>query len=135
MRLITVSPKDSVPDLLESDIDNCLIIAHIKRIDTNKIIYAEKYYAPERTLNWFGSDVSESGYEWQHSWNGNLVEFLARSWDFWINVPKMYICETMEDVVFACDEIGITNDVLRLKFYDQFNRIKELDGAIHHDND
>ena len=135
MRLITVSPRDVVPDLLESDIDNCLIIAHIKRIDINRIIYVEKYYDPERTLNWFGSNVSEPGYEWNHQWNGTLVEFLTRSWEHWVDVPKMYICESMEDVILACDEIGVTNNVLRLKIYDQFNRIKELTGATHHDND
>lgn len=140
MRLITDSPRHSIPPLMESDIDNCLIIAYIKGIGINRIIYAEKYYAPERTLNWFGDYISGTGYQWGYPWpcHGNLIEFLTRSWEGWehqTDVPKMYICETIEDVILACDEIGVTNDVLRLKFYDQFNKIKELSGATHHDND
>lgn len=139
MRTITMSPADSVPELLESDIDNCLIIAHIKDVGLDHVAYAIKYYNLRRTLNWYGDTISGNGGLWQHLCHGNLIEFISKSWNYWIitsdtAILKIYICESIEDVIFACNESGVRNDILRYKIYKQFDIIKELKEAYPNDN-
>lgn len=131
LRTITTRPDLSIPELVESDIDNNLIIGIIDRPQASelRLVYAIKYYNPEKIYNWCGTDrvikPSCRFYKWSVCHGYNLLEHITCSWKHWHDVPKMLICECIEDIGIICDEFNISRDSnMYQQLIDQFNSIR-----------
>ncbi len=138
MRTITIRPDISVPDLVESDIDNNLIIGSIYRPSTqeNRIVYAVKYYNPRKTYNWYGTDYlvtpNSRFYKWNIINQKNLLDHITQSWKYWNNVLKIYICECLDDISITLNELRIPgNTFVHEQLIDQFELIRS--GSNYYD--
>jgi hypothetical protein len=105
MRVITQNPEKVIPNVKESDINNCLILALLGggRKSSFVIQYKDEYNIS--TFNWFGEDNDHpKGYQWYFKGQKSLIEFLIHSWNFWSihGILKIYILESIKDVDIVC---------------------------------
>ena len=117
LQLITENPADVIPNIVESDRYNNLVIAHIKRQISGERI-ACVINTENGNTNWYGSSDLDDPYERAKScsvWNWakpcNLLTLIIDNWLQWTiqfnGTVKIYICESIQDIIDAFEDTGI----------------------------
>jgi hypothetical protein len=132
LRVITENPSDVIPNIVESDRYNNLVIAHIKIPYTGERI-ACVINTENGNTNWYGSPDLSDPYErnegcsiWGWSKPRNLLTIIVDSWNDWTinfhDIVKIYICESIQDIIDAFEDTGIKNSGILSDMISKFPR-------------
>lgn len=132
MRLITENPADVIPDIVESDRYDNLVIAHLKRPIRGERI-ACVINTENGNTNWYGSPDLDDPYEcnnscstWGWSKHRNLLTLIVDSWNNWTacfnDIVRIYICESIQDIIDAFEDTGIKNGLILSDMISKFPR-------------
>jgi len=132
MITITEDPSRIIPDIMEFDILNKVILIYLTGGPHDYGGIVKKCHSAD-VLRIVDDYLTENGISQWCPIGSSLLELLCDVWETY--APDYYIKIFVIDNVAELEEVTCKLDIKNQDIINQFNKIKELSGATHHDND